>query len=161
MESSISVFDWVANLSPWWWVAFGIGLGAVEMATMSFFLIGPALAALIMALVVGVAGPLSGGLLVSGWAVLSVALTFVGRSYFSRFGDGGGTPDAPLNSRAERLVGRKARVIAWDGREGDVEVEGTRWRAVSQFDTDFIADAQVEVISAEGMTLTVADHTRG
>jgi len=113
MDESISVFQWVANLSPWWWVAFGIGLGAVEMATMSFFLIWPALGAIVMALIVAFGPPMSGEAIVSLWAILSIALTFAGRSFMNRFGDGG-EPTSNLNARSKQLVGRKAKVLSWE-----------------------------------------------
>lgn len=154
MDQTMSVFQWVANLSPWWWVAFGVGLGAVEMATMSFFLIWPALGALVMAGIVAVGPPMSGELLVSLWAILSVALTFAGRSLMHRFGDGG-EPETTLNSRSKRLIGRKAKVISWDHGEGAVEIDGTRWRAVSIHGGEFMSDAPVSIVAADGMTLTV------
>jgi len=154
MDESITVFQWVANLSPWWWVAFGIGLGAVEMATMSFFLIWPALGALIMAGIVAVGPPMSGEFLVSTWAILSVGLTFAGRSYMNRFGDGG-EPETALNNRSKQLVGRQAKVLSWDHGEGAVEIDGMRWRAVAENGGAFINNTPVNIVKAEGMTLTV------
>jgi len=109
MDESITVFQWVANLSPWWWVAFGIGLGAVEMATMSFFLI---------------------------------------------WGDGG-EPETALNNRSKQLVGRQAKVLSWDHGEGAVEIDGMRWRAVAENGGAFINNTPVNIVKAEGMTLTV------
>ncbi len=154
MTESITVFQWVADLSPWWWVAFGIGLGAVEMATMSFFLIWPALAAVLMAIVVAVAPPMSGEAIVSIWAILSIALTLVGRSLMQRFGDGG-EPVSTLNSRGQQLIGRQAKVLNWDHGEGAVEIDGMRWKAVGEHGASFIAGAPVNVVAADGMTLTV------
>jgi len=154
MGETISVFQWVANLSPWWWVAFGIALGAVEMATMSFFLIWPALGAVVMAVIVAVAPPMPGEMLVSLWAILSVALTFAGRSMMHRFGDGG-EPVTALNNRAKQLIGRQAKVISWEHGEGAVEIDGMRWRAVAPNGASFISDTPVNIIKADGMTLTV------
>ena len=155
MEGDISVLDWVGNLSPWWWVAFGLALGALEMATLSFFLIGPAVAALIMALIVGFGIPMSGGTLVMLWAILSVVLTLFGRSYLKKYGDGGGRASAKLNNRGGRLVGRNATVLEWTGDEGAVEIDGSRWRAKSQIGSTYTQGAPVEIIDADGMTLTV------
>lgn len=153
MEETTSVFEWIANLSPWWWIAFGIGLGAVEMATMSFFLIWPALAAVMMAGILAFAGPMSGEMIVSVWAILSIVLTFIGRSLLHRFGDGGEMMET-LNNRSQRLVGRTAKVIDWAGNEGAVEVAGTRWRAVSS-DGNAPAQGTVVIEKADGMLLTV------
>ncbi len=154
MEETLSVFDWVASLSPWWWVAFGIVLGAIEMVTLSFFLIWPALGAIVMALIVALAPPMPGEAIVSLWAILSVALTFVGRSLMNRFGDGG-EPESNLNARSKQLVGRKAKVLTWEHGEGAVEIDGMRWRAVAENGAAFITDTPVNIIGADGMTLTV------
>lgn len=154
MENGVTVFGWIAALSPWWWVAFGIGLGAVEMATMSFFLLWPALAALIMAAVVAVAPPMSGELLIALWAILSVVLTFIGRSVLRRYGDGG-APETTLNSRSASLVGRKAQVVEWSHGEGSVEIDGMRWKAVTADRDAVLLKGPVDIVSADGMTLTV------
>lgn len=154
MEDTVSFFGWISALSPWWWVAFGITLGAIEMATMSFFLIWPALAALVMAGVVAIAPPMSGEMIVALWAILSIALTFLGRSLMRRYGDGG-EPESNLNSRSARLVGRKAQVLEWAHGEGSVEIDGTRWKAVSENQNAAALTGPVEIVSADGMILTV------
>ena len=148
------MLDWVATISPWWWLAFALALGVVEMATMSFFLIWPALAALIMAGIVALVPGLSGGVIVTLFAVLAVALTFAGRSWMHRFGDGGG-PDTGLNSRSQQLVGRRASVLEWDGGSGSVEVDGIRWKAIWDDPAPASTDGKVQIIRAEGMTLHV------
>ena len=81
---SVSLFDWIAGLSPWWWVAFGIGLGALEMATGSFFLIWPALAAIAMAINIAIGPSFSGEVIVILYAGLSIVLTFLGRQGLSQ-----------------------------------------------------------------------------
>lgn len=153
MSELSDFFAWIAALSPWWWAAFGIALGAVEMATMSFFLIWPALAALIMPMILLLAPELSGAAIISIWAVLSVLLTFVGRAYVQRFGDKGEASDR-LNNRAQLLVGRAARVVEWANGEGSVEIDGMRWRAVSKAG-HVPTDTSVFIESADGMTLTI------
>lgn len=148
------VFDWIAQISPWWWVAFGIGLGAVEMATGSFFLIGPALAAIAVALNLAIGPTLSGEATIILWAVLSVVLTLLGRSLLLRFGDGG-APDTGLNQRSAQVVGRRAKVLDFNNGEGLVEVDGVRWKAIW---TDAVAPkGDVRIERAEGMTVYVAN----
>lgn len=148
------MLDWVATISPWWWLAFALGLGVVEMSTMSFFLIWPALAALIVAALVALVPGMSGAVIVTIFAVLSVALTFAGRSIMSRFGDGGG-PDTGLNSRSQQLIGRRATVLDWDGGSGSVEVDGIRWKAIWDDASPASADGKVQITQADGMTLHV------
>ena len=147
-------FDWIETLSPWWWVAFGIGLGVVEMVTMSFFLIWPGLAAILLAVIVGLSPEMPGEMRIGLFGVLAIGLTFAGRSLMHRFGDGG-APVTAINNRAAQMVGRKAKVLAWDGGEGAVEIDGIRWKA--RWDGGQVsAEARsVEVLDADGMTLVV------
>ena len=147
-------FAWIEQISPWWWVAFAIILGAIEMATLSFFLIGPALAALVTAILIGIFPAMPGPLRIMIFAAIAVALTFLGRSLFKRFGQGK-SEDPTLNSRSAALVGRKGKVLAWDGGEGSVEIDGIRWRAEWEGGQVSEVDWSVEVISADSMTLTV------
>ena len=148
------MFDLISDLSPWWWVAFGIALGAIEMATMSFFLIWPALAALAMAAVTYLFPGIPGEGIVSIWAILSILLTFVGRSFMERFGDGG-EPVGNLNNRSKSMIGRQGKVLTWEHNEGAIEIDGMRWKAKGEHGGAFVSDAPVSVIAAQGMTLIV------
>ncbi|MXU64257.1 NfeD family protein [Oceanomicrobium pacificus] len=148
-------FSALASISPWWWVAFAIALGAVEMLTMSFFLIWPALAALLTALVVALVPDLSGEMVLTIFALSALALTFVGRALVARFGTGRSESPA-LNERSGQMVGRRARVIACDGAEGHVEIDGIRWRAVWDDAGGSQPGETVQVTAASGMTLTVS-----
>ena len=150
-------FDLVEGLSPWWWVAFGIGLGAVEMLTMSFFLIWPGLAAIVMAILVALLPGMPGELRIAIFAAIAIGLTFAGRSLMARFGDGGGEAST-INDRSGQLVGRRATVLEWKNGEGAVEVDGIRWRA--NWDGDQVSEPgrAVEIVEAQGMTLVVRNH---
>ena len=97
------MFGFLQAMSPWWWVAFAVALGALEMATMSFFLIWPALAALVLALVHWLMPGLGGEVQVVLFAALAVAMTFAGRGLLNRYGDG----------EAEEVVGE-----AFGGKRG-------------------------------------------
>lgn len=150
----MGLFPFLQDISPWWWIAFAIGLGAVEMATMSFFLIWPALAALLVGLLLWVAPGTSGEAQIAIFAILSVILTFAGRSLVHRYGDGGDSNDT-LNSRANLTIGRHAEVMDFSGPEGNVIIDGIRWRAKWANDETGEPGSTVEVIGAEGMTLLV------
>jgi len=149
------MFDLVEAVSPWWWLAFGIGLGVLEMVTMSFFLLWPGLAALVMAGVVALLPTMPGELRVAVYAVLAVALTFLGRAWLNKYGDGGGA-ETSLNNRAARVVGRKAKVLSCEAGEGAVEIDGTRWHAVWDGGTASAEGDVVDILRADGMTLRVA-----
>lgn len=147
-------FSFLAGISPWWWVAFAVALGAVEMATMSFFLIWPALAAFVMALLLVVAPGTSGEIQISLFAILAIALTFAGRSLVHRFGDGG-EATGTLNARSTLMIGRHAEVQSFTGPEGNVTVDGIRWRAHWPTGKSAKPGDTVKVTGANGMVLMV------
>jgi inner membrane protein len=147
--------SFLSGISPWWWVAFGVALGALEMATMSFFLIWPALAALVMGLVIVLRPDMGGTAQIALFAVLSVVLTFAGRFLMLRYGDGGGESSDTLNSRANLMVGRHAEVISFQGPEANVRIDGIRWRARFPAGVQAAPGDSVEVTRADGMMLEV------
>lgn len=115
-------------MSPWWWVALAVLLGAGEMLTTTTLLLWSALGALATAAVVWLLGPAAWPLELGIFAVLSVAITLVGREITRRRQS---RPDAatPLNRRAAQLVGREAEVISFHHGEGRVTVDGIPWQA--------------------------------
>ncbi|MBZ0127521.1 MAG: NfeD family protein [Rhodobacteraceae bacterium] len=147
------MFGFLQAMSPWWWVAFAVALGALEMATMSFFLIWPALAALVLALVHWLMPGLGGEVQVVLFAALAVAMTFAGRGLLNRYGDGEAEHD--LNARGRQLIGRHANVEAFTGPEGIVIIDGIRWQAKWADASRSEPGTSVEVTGAEGMTLIV------
>ena len=149
METSF--FGLIESISPWWWVAFGVGLGALEMATMSFFLIWPGLAALVMAVIVALAPGLSGEMRIALFAVLSIAMTYLGRSMIRKYA-GAGTS---INRRSSQLVGRRAEVLEFSKGEGKVSIDGIHWKAHWEGTPGETKPDSVTVIAADGMILTV------
>jgi membrane protein implicated in regulation of membrane protease activity len=146
-------FAFLAGISPWWWVAFGVALGALEMATMSFFLIWPGLAAIAMAGVLLLAPDASGNAQIVIFAILAIALTFAGRMLMHRYGDRGA--DTGLNDRAAQMIGRHAVVADFTGPEGHVTIDGVRWQARWPAGETAVAGDTVEIARSEGMTLFV------
>lgn len=142
------------GISPWWWVAFALALGAIEMATMSFFLIWPALAALCVGLLLAVAPDMSGTSQIVVFAGLGIVFTFLGRYLMGRYGDGADTLPG-LNSRAEQLIGRHGTVLEFADSEGAIEVEGVRWRALWPAGQTAKTGERVRITGARGMELEV------
>ena len=151
----LEAFEFLNGISPWWWVAFALALGAFEMATMSFFLIWPALSALIVAALLALTPDMTQEGQLSIFAVASVLLTVLGRIVINRYGDGGGNEETVLNNRGKRFVGRTGTVLEYENGHGVIEVEGMRWRANFPKDTAGEIGASVRIVSAEGMTLNV------
>jgi len=154
----MQMFMFLEGISPWWWVAFGVALGAVEMATMSFFLIWPAIAALVIAVVLLAVPDLSGEAQIALFAILAVALTFAGRSLLHRAEARAPAPDS-LNNRAALMIGRHAVVEAFTGPEGAVSIDGVRWQAQWPVGTKAKIGATVKISAATGMTLMVEAGT--
>ena len=153
METSI--FGWIENISPWWWVAFGVGLGALEMLTMSFFLIWPGLAALTMAVIVALAPGFSGEMRIALFAVLSIAMTYLGRSMIQKY-SGAATS---INRRSSQLVGRRAEVLEFSRGEGKVLIDGIQWKAHWEGTPGDAKPDSVTVIAADSMILTVRNDS--
>ncbi|MSU92113.1 hypothetical protein GE300_21455 [Rhodobacteraceae bacterium 2CG4] len=149
------MFFWLETLSPWWWVALALILGAAEMLTMSLFLLWPAAAALLMAVVVAVMPGMPGELRLAVFAALAIALTFAGRALVRRHGDGGAGADSRLNARAAQMVGRRGRLLSATDGELRVEIDGMQWAARPEDDAPLTPGVLVEVTGAHGMILRV------
>lgn len=152
----MDIFAFLDGISPWWWIAFGVVLGVVEMVTFSFFLIWPGIAAVGVGLVMVIFPEMSGSAQLGMFALLSIIFTVLGRFYVVRFR---GTSESPgLNQRNRRLVGRQA-VAAQDfsAGEGVVTIGDVRWTARME---PGLADpeegAPLRVTDVDGMTLVVA-----
>lgn len=151
----MAMFEFLQGISPWYWLSFGIIVGVLEMATMSFFLIWPALAAIVMAGLLWLAPDLSPAIQITAFAALSIALTLVGRKMIMRFGDGGGE-ETMINNRAGQLIGRTGKVIDTGALEGAVEVDGIRWRATWEQTPNLAEGVAIKVDANRGMTLEVS-----
>ena len=151
METGL--FVWLETLSPWWWVALGVFLAALEMVVFSFVLIWPGLAAIMMAIILWIAPGMLGELQVALYAVLSIVLMFAGRGLVSKFGDGG--PETKLNSRTEQIVGHQAKVVDFELGEGHIEINGLRWAATWPEGQTSEAGKIVKITAAHGMSVQV------
>ena len=139
--------------APWAWIILGIALAAAEMLMPSFFLVWPAVAALVVGVLAFAWPGLGPAAQVALFAALAVAATLAGRRYvFTHRPERRRGPR--LNQRAQRLIGhRGAARGAFAGGRGAVEVDGEVWQAVA--DGDVPAGARIEVVGAEGMTLMI------
>ncbi len=113
---------------PYWiWLALGVILLAIEAAFSTEWLLWPAVAAGVVAVVTALGLPL--GLLgeVLLFAVLTVAATLLSRRLIQRVNP---TDHPDINARDSRLIGQRAQVVQAfvDGR-GRVFVSGAEWVA--------------------------------
>jgi membrane protein implicated in regulation of membrane protease activity len=140
-------------VSPWWWVALAILLGAIEMLTPTTVLVWSALAAVVTAAVLWLV-PLGLAAQVALFAVASIVFTLAGRALFqrSRSQDDGST----LNRRADQVLGREAVVVAFDHGDGQVTVDGVPWPArLEAGSTVPQSGDRVLVTGAEGIVVRV------
>jgi inner membrane protein len=142
-------------VSPWWWVALAILLGAGEMLTTTTLLLWSALGALATAGLVWLAGPLDWPVQLAVFAVSSVSITFAGRALAGRRRSGSDAASA-LNRRSDQLVGRECEVIAFDHGEGRVTVDGIPWRARIEGGLPIpVPGDRVRIVAAEGIVVVV------
>lgn len=113
---------------PYWiWLAIGVALLAIEAAFSTEWLLWPAVAAGMVAVLTVIGLPLSLIGEVAVFAVLTVILTLLSRRLIQRVNPSD-SPD--INAREGRLVGQRAQVIQpfVNGR-GRVFVSGAEWIA--------------------------------
>jgi membrane protein implicated in regulation of membrane protease activity len=147
--------SFLQGISPWWWVAFALGIATLEMATMSFFLIWPAIAALATAAALAASPSMTGIVQILIFAISAIVLTFLGRLIVNKYGDGGDDVNPTLNQRGNHFVGRMGKTLEYAAGEGAVEIDGMRWRARWPDGQSGTEGKMVRILSADGMTLTV------
>lgn len=152
----MDLFEFLDGASPWWWVALAFALGAIEILTFSFFLIWPAIAALIVALVLWLVPDLSGVVQALTFALAAVVLTVLGRQIV--LSKKSSTDADRLNNRAAVMIGRKIKLTqaAEPGIATSIDVDGIRWRARVGKEHRAVQEGQiVTVTGVDGMTLLI------
>lgn len=152
--SGSAFFAEIASIPPWYWFAFGVLLVAAEILVPAFILIWPGLAALCMAAIVWLFPSIPGELVAILFAVLALALTFGGRALFDR--GGADIATTGLNERTHNLVGRRAKVVRFEGGEGQVELGGVQWPASWPSGASAAPGDYVEVGAVDGVRLIIA-----
>ena len=145
---------WFLNVTHWHWLALAVALAGLEMLSMSFFLIFPALSAALVALVVYVEPNLDWRVQVLIFAALSVVTTMLGRASLRKFR---GTDGPPLvNIRGQTYLGRRVRTTdALENGRGRVRMDDTWWTAHSMDGAPIPAEVLVEIADVDGATLKV------
>jgi len=134
------------------WLILAFGLLVAEVLSGTSYLLWPAAAALIVGLVSFILpiGPEMQFLL---FAIITVALLFVGHKYLRPRVQGGEPSD--LNDRARSMVGMRVKAVAdFDTGRGRVHVGDTQWRAAMEEGNAKGGD-ELRVMSVKGTTLKV------
>ncbi|WAC58615.1 NfeD family protein [Brevundimonas sp. SL130] len=148
------VADLYAAQPFWIWLAIGVLLLAVEAMFSTEWLLWPAVAAGLVAVMtaVGVRLGLPGEVAV--FAVLTVIATLLSRRLIQK-----ANPDGvDINDRDSRLIDQRARVVeAFIGGRGRVFVSGAEWPAVIEGEApDVGEDVVVRGVSGSLLTVTPA-----
>lgn len=145
-----TLIAFLAGLGPQHWLVLGLILLIAEMASGTTYLLWPAVAAFITALV-SLTGLTSWIVDMAVFAVLVIALTAFGRPIVQRWREEGAASN--LNERSKTLIGTRGVVTVFANGAGSVKINDTIWRAVSE---EALAPGQTVVIdSVDGATLKV------
>jgi membrane protein implicated in regulation of membrane protease activity len=147
MDTLIAFFT---GLGPQHWLILGLILLIAEMASGTTYLLWPAVAAFLTALV-SLTGATSWMIDMAIFAVLVIALTFFGRPIVQRWRQEGAA--SGLNERSSTLIGTRGEITVFANGAGSVKVNDTVWRAVS--DESLTPGEAVVVDSVDGATLKV------
>ncbi len=134
------------------WLILGVLLLVLEVVTGTTYILWPAVAALIVGIIVFVL-PLGWEMQFLLFFILSGVLLVLGHKFVRPKMKGGEPSD--LNDRARSMVGMRVRAVAdFDTGLGRVQVGDTQWRA-SIADGNPPAGAELRVVSVKGTTLQV------
>ena len=139
------------------WLVLGVILMLAEVVTGTTYILWPAIAALILGVVVFILPVLGWQMQLLLFFILSTALMVIGHKYIRPKMKGGEPSD--LNDRARSMVGMRVKAIAdFDTGRGRVQVGDTQWRA-SMNTGDAKAGDELRVISVKGTTLNVEPYS--
>ena len=145
-----TLITFLTSLGPQHWLVLGLILLIAEMASGTTYLLWPAVAAFLTALI-SLAGATTWIADIAIFAVLVIALTFFGRPIVQRWRDENNAQG--LNERSKTLVGTRGVITVFANGAGSVKVADTVWRAVSE---EALTPGQTVVIdSVDGATLKV------
>lgn len=146
----MELFD---QLHVWHWVVLAAVLFLLEMLIVTGFLLGLALAAVVMAVMVVLLPALAWDWQVLCFGVLAVVLTVACRRYFRR--DNEATDNPLLNDRAAQLVGKTfALGVDLDGAGADM-LGDTRWSLRCR--GRLSKGTRVRVVGVDGVVLEVEE----
>lgn len=150
----MDIFSFLQSMGPLQWLTFAVVLLVLELLTGgTTFLLWPAAAAFAVTLL-DLVLPMNWQAQWSVFAVLTLALLWVGQVYIRPRMKGGDKEH--LNERGDRMVGQTAEVRAkFVNGQGRVRVDDTTWEARSKDESNLAAGAKVVIEAVDGVTLIV------
>ncbi len=134
------------------WLIFGVVLLTLEVVTGTTYILWPAVAALIVGVLVFVL-PLGWEMQFLLFFLTSTILLFVGHKYFRPMMQGGEPSD--LNDRGRSMIGMRVKAVAdFETGRGRVQVGDTQWQATMEHGNAEEGD-ELRVVAIKGATLQV------
>lgn len=147
--------DFLAELQPWHWLILTFLLLALEALGTSGFLLGSAIASVLLAGIIWLNPELSWSWQIALFAILSLVCSLGYWKLFRKVNEQSDHPE--LNNRAAQLAGR-VLVLDQDlpAGQGKIQVGDTLWKA--RADEPLTKGMSVEIVGYEGMTLFLRRH---
>lgn len=147
--------EFVNGIQPWHWWTLGVILIAIEIASTTFYLLWPGIAAMAVGFLKFFAPAIDGRMEIFLFAIFAVVATVIWKR--SPWGQTRRERNETLNA-ARGLNYRGRRVTACEdftGDRGAVLVDDTRWNAIAIDGSMPRTGAALEVVDADGTTLMV------
>lgn len=149
-----ALIDFMQAMSLWHWLAFAAILLVLEVLSgVTTFLLWPAAAALIVGLL-NLFGFMDWQADLIAFAMITLVLLWVGQVYIRPRMKGG--DKEYLNERGARMIGQVGEVtVDFVNGQGRINLDDTRWSALSEDDSDLDLGAKVIVTKVDGTKVTV------
>jgi inner membrane protein len=145
------MFDWLPAITPWHWLVVAILLVILELLSPAAFFMWLAVAAVLVAILLGAVPTLAWQLQLVLFAVISVLSVIVGRRFLSRWSIPSDEPT--LNRRGHQYVGRvftlEQPVVNGLGK---IRVDDSTWKVAG---ADCPAGTRVRVTGVDGVVLVI------
>lgn len=147
------IFDFLEGMNGTRWLIIGLALLILEVLTGTMYLLWPAVAALIVGVLVFIIPVFGWSMQLFIFTVLAAVLMYLGHTHLRPRMKGGEPSD--LNDRARSMVGMRVKAISdFETGRGRVQVGDTQWRA--RMDTGNAAGGEeLRIVSVKGTTLLV------
>lgn len=148
--------EFLSSIQPWHWLIVGFLFLGLEALGTGGFMLGTALAGLLLALVLWLVPELDWAWQLVWFGAASLVFTVAYWKLFRRVNEQ--SDHSQLNNRAAQLIGRVVEVSEpLPHGQGRVQIGDTLWKV--QATESIEAGTQVIVIGADGMTLLIERHS--
>ena len=145
--------EFISSIQPWHWLIVAFLFLGMEALGAGGFMLGSALAALLLAALLWLLPELSWGTQLLYFGGLSLLLTVAYWKLFRTVNEKSDA-DPQLNDRAAQLIGRVVEVSETIPHgQGRIQIGDTRWKV--QASETIEAGSQITVTGSEGMTLLI------